>query len=66
METDTAFVRTDCIVVLNAITHISLDIAFIIHPSYTELINSIRNAQAFNQIYFVEFWVFVVFFFDSA
>ena len=54
METDTAFVRTDRVVVLNTVTHIGLNITFIIHPSHAELIYSIRNTQTFDQVYFIK------------
>ena len=65
METDTAFVRTDRVVVLNTVTHVGLNITFIIHPSHAELIYSIRNTQTFDQVYFIKLRVCVVFFFNS-
>ena len=48
VETDTAFVRADSVVVLNTVTHVCLNITFVVHPSYTELKYSIRNTQAFD------------------
>ena len=65
VETDTAFVRADCVVMLNTVTHIGLNITFIVHPSHTELIYSIRNTQTFDQVYFIKLRMFVVFFFNS-
>ena len=64
METDTTFVRTDSVVVLNAITHVCLDVTFIVHPSHAELVNTIGDAKTLNQIDFVKLRVFVVLFFN--
>ena len=66
METDTAFVRADGIVVLYAVTHVGLDVAFVVHPGHAELIYTVRNTQPFDEVHFVEFRMFVVFFFDCA
>ena len=66
METDTTFVRTNGVVVLYAVTHVRLDVAFVVHPAHTELINAVWNAKTLNQVGFVKFWVLVVFFLDGA
>ena len=66
VETDTAFVRADSVVVLYTVTHVGLDVTFVVHPSDAELVYAIWNTQTFNQVYFVEFRVFVVFLFDSS
>ena len=65
METDTAFVRTDGVVVLYTVTHVGLYVTLVIHPSNTELVNAIGDAKTFNQIGFVELRMFVVLFFNG-
>jgi hypothetical protein len=66
METDTAFVRANGVVVLYAVTHVGAYVAFIVGPSDAELVDAVGDAKAFNQVYFVEFGVFVVLFFDGT
>ena len=65
MEADTSLIRADGVVVLNTVTHVGLHVAFIVYPSYTELVYSVWNAKTFNQIGLVEFRMFVVFFFNG-
>ena len=64
METNTTFVRADSVVVLNAVTHVGLNVTLIVHPSHAELVNTVGDAKTFNQIDFVKLWVFVVLFFN--
>ena len=66
METDAALVGTNRVVVLNAITHIGLNLTLVVHPCHTELIYTVGNAEAFDEVHLLEFRVFVVLFFDSA
>ena len=66
VETDTAFIGTDYVVMLYTVTHVGLNLAFIVHPSDAELINAIRNTKTFNQIGFFELRVFVVLLFDRT
>ena len=66
METDAALVGAYSVVVLDAVTHVGLNLALVVHPSHTELIYTIGNAEAFNQVHLLELGVLVVLFFDSA
>ena len=67
METDTAFIGTDYVVMLHTVTHVGLNLAFIVHPSDAELINAIRKyKRRSNQISFFELRVFVVLLFDRT
>ena len=59
MEANTAFIGTDSVVVLYAVAHVGSDVAFIVHPSNTELIYTVGNAKALNQVYLIKFRVFV-------
>ena len=61
METDTALVGTNGIVMLNPIAHIRADIALIIDPCHTKLIDPIRNTQTLDEIHFIKFRMLVVF-----
>lgn len=64
METDTAFVRADYVVVLDTVTHVCLDITFVVHPRYTEFKYTIRNTETLDEVCSVKLWVFVVLFLD--
>ena len=66
METDTALVGADYVVVLYTVSHIGLHLTLVIHPCYAELIHSVGNAQAFNQVGFIKLGVLVVFFFNGS
>lgn len=66
MEADTTFVRADGIVVLYTVTHIGAYVALVISPCYTELIYTIGDAEAFDEVCFVKFGVLVVLFFDGT
>ncbi|MPM63875.1 hypothetical protein SDC9_110759 [bioreactor metagenome] len=66
MEADTAFVRTNCIVVLHTVTHVCLHVTFVVYPSNSELVYSVGYAQTLNQIRFVKLRVLVVLFFDGS
>ncbi len=66
METDTAFVRADCIVMLDTVSHVGLDLTFVIHPSYTEGKNTVGDTKTFDQIALFEFGMFIVSLFDCS
>ncbi len=66
METDTTFVGANGIVVLDAVAHVGLDIAVVVHPGNAELIYAIRNAEALDQVDLVELRVLVVLLLDGA
>ena len=66
VETDTAFVRADCIVMLDTISHIGLDLTFVIHPGYAERKNTVGDTKTFDQIALFEFRMFVVSLFDCS
>jgi len=60
VETDTAFVRADGVVVLYTVTHVGLYLAFVVDPSYTEREDSVGNAQSLDQVVTVKLGVLVV------
>ena len=64
METDTAFVRTDCIVELYTITEIGLNFPFIVYPSDTESEDTIRFYQSFYDLDLFKFGMLIVYIFD--
>ena len=66
VETNTALVRTDGVVVLHTVAHVRTDVAFIVHPGHTELVDAVGNAQALHQIHLVKFGVLVVLLFNRT
>ena len=66
MEADTAFVGANSIVVLNTVTHVVAYVALVINPRHAELIDTIGDAKALNQVGLVELGMFVVLFFDGS
>lgn len=65
MEVDIFFVWVDGVVVLNMVIYVGLYVVFIVYLSYMELVYFVWNVKMFNQIGFVEFRMFVVFFFNG-
>lgn len=61
METYAAFVWADSHIMLYAICHIGLDIAFVIHPRNAECKNTIRNAKTLNQVLFFKFGMCIIY-----
>ena len=66
METDTAFVGTDGVVVLYTITHVGLILSLVVHPCHTELVHAIWNAKALDEVHLVKLRVLVVLFLNCA
>ena len=60
METDTAFVRADGVVELNAVAEVVLDFALIVDPSYTESVDAIGFNHTFDDFIFLELGMLVV------
>ena len=60
MEANAAFVRAYHVVVLDAVAHVGLHLAFVVNPCNAELDNSVRNAKSFDEVGFLKFRVFVV------
>ncbi len=56
----TAFVRADGVVVLDAVSHVGLHIPLVVHPCHAELIDTVGHAKALNEVGLLEFRVFVV------
>ena len=52
METDSSFVRTYSIVVLDAVAHIGMHISLIICPGHPKRENPIGNTEPLDQIAF--------------
>ena len=66
METNAAFVGADGVVVLDAVTHVGLHIAFVVDPVYAELDDAIRNTKALDEVGPVKFGVLVVFILNGS
>ena len=66
MVAQTTFVRTNGVVVLDAVAHVGLNLAFVIHPSDAELIHAIWNAETLDEVHLIELWVLVVLFLDCT
>lgn len=60
METDTAFIRANGIIELNAITEVVLNITFVVDPGDAECQNTIGLDHALNDLVLFEFGVLVV------
>ena len=65
VETETAFVSAEGGVVLDAVTEVHLDLAFVVNPSHTEREDTIRFNETFNDLRSFKFGVLVVHFFDG-
>lgn len=66
METNTAFVGADSVVVLHTISVVNLHVALVVHPCYAELDHAIGNAEALYEIGFLKFGVLVIHFLNSG
>ena len=66
VETDTALVRTNHVVVLDAVAHVGLHIALVVGPGHTELHETIGDAETLNEVCALKLRVFVVLFFDGS
>lgn len=66
METDTAFVRANGVVMLNTVPHVGLHLTFVVDPGDTEREDAVGNAKTFNQVVTVELGVFVVSFLNGT
>jgi len=66
VEAKTSLVRADYVVVLNAVTHVSLNITLIIYPRNTELDDAVWDAEALDEVCLLELRVLVVLFLDST
>ncbi len=60
METDTAFVRANGIVMLDTVAHVVLDFAAVVYPTYTEREDAVGNTETFNEVVTLEFGIFIV------
>ena len=50
MEPDAALVGADGIVVLHAVAHVGAHAACIVHPRHAECVDSVGDAEAFQQV----------------
>lgn len=60
METDTAFIRTDSVVKLNAVADVVLNFAFVIDPSDAESHDTVRLDHTFDDFGFFKLRMLVV------
>ena len=65
MITDTAFVRANGVIVLNAITHVCLNVTLVVDPCNAELQYAIGDAKTLNEVALFKLGVLVVLFLDS-
>ena len=66
METDAAFVGADAVVVLHTITHIGLYFSLVVHPIHAELVDTVGDAEALDELHLLKFRVLVVLFFNCG
>ena len=66
MVAKTSLVRANRVVVLYAVTHVSLYVALIIYPRYAELDDAVWNAETLDEVCLLKLWVLVVLFLDST
>ena len=66
MEADTSLVRANDIVVLHAVAHVRLYVTLIVHPVYTELIDTVGDTETLDEIHLLELGVLVVLLFNGA
>ena len=66
MVAKTSLVRANRVVVLYAVTHVSLYVALIISPRYAELDDAVWNAETLDEVCLLKLWVLVVLFLDST
>ena len=65
METDSSFVRTYSIVVLDAVAHIGMHISLIICPGHPKRENPIGNTEPLDQIAFFKLDIPIIGIFDG-
>ena len=65
METQSAFVRTDSAVELNAVAKVGLHLTFVVHPCYTEREDSIGLNHTLDDLRTFKLRVLVVGLFDG-
>lgn len=66
METDTALVRANGVVVLDTVTHVRLNVTLVVDPVHAELYHPVRHTETLDEVVAVEFRMFVVLFLDCA
>ena len=64
VETDTTFVGTNDVVVLDTVTHVGMYLTLVVCPCDTEFDNSVGDAKTLNEVRLLELWVLVVLFLD--
>ena len=65
VETNTALVGADGVVVLHAIAHVGAHIAAVVGPRHAESVDALGDAQALHEVDFLKLGVFVVFLFEG-
>ena len=65
METDSSFVRTYSIVVLDAVAHVGMHISLIICPGHPKRENPIGNTEPLDQIAFFKLDIPIIGIFDG-
>ena len=66
VETDTAFVRTNGVVMLYAIAVVDLNFILVVNPCYAELVDTIGNAKTFNKVHLFELGVLIICFLNCG
>ena len=65
METDSSFVRTYSIVVLDAVAHVGMHISLIVCPGHPKRENPIGNTEPLDQIAFFKLDIPIIGIFDG-
>ena len=66
METQSAFIWADNIVVLDTVAHVGLHVAFVVYPCDTELNESVGNAKTLDKIALLELRMLVILLFNGS
>ncbi len=66
MIAQAAFVRANGVVVLDTVAHVGLHVTLVVNPSDAELVYSVGNAKALDEVGLFKLGVLVVLFFDGG
>ena len=66
MITQTTFVRANSVVMLDAVTHVGLNLTLVVNPCDTEFIYAIGDTQTLDEVCLLKLGVLVVLFLDGG
>ena len=66
VETDTALIRADGVVMLDTVAHVCLDLSLVIHPCDTEGDDAVGDAETLDEVVLLKFGMLIVDILDGA